>query len=608
MTNGVGRRTVLAGLVASAALPGVATGRTLAPSARAAAGARALYDKLFEDSLRSNPGQATGLGLDTGPRAALRGQLASSARDNRFGNATAIALAAADLDAIDARALTADERVYLETMRWHAARRLEIVRTPYGGFTGYPVPYVLSHLTGSYQGTPDFLDTQHPVANAADAQAYLSRLSAFAANIDHDVARARQDAALGVVPPAFVIDKAIAQTRSLMTQQAGGRGLAATLARKAAAARLRGNWGDLANMVVDREVLPALDRQLVALTDLRAQAGTEAGVSRLPGGAAFYATCLRYHTSTSLTPDQAHQVGLTEVRDYERRIDPLLRAAGLTGGGVGARLTALGQRPDQLFANTDVGRAEILKFLNVRNDAIRPLLPKYFRDVPAATMEIRRVPPAIEAGAPRGYAQRGTLDGSRPGAFYINLRDTGIWPRWQLPTFVYHEGLPGHVLQGAYDLASTSIPLLHRTMGIAAFGEGWGLYSEQLADEMGVYADEPLGRIGYLQAALYRAVRVVVDTGMHARGWSRERATRYMIDTTGLAPGAAENEIDRYIVWPGQATSYKLGHTAIVRAREAARKQLGAKFDLANFHRVVLRHGNQPLDLLARGVAAWDGT
>ncbi len=214
-------------------------------------------------------------------------------------------------------------------------------------------------------------------------------------------------------------------------------------------------------------------------------------------------------------------------------------------------------------------------------------------------------PFAFEAGAPRGYAQRGSLDGSRPGAFYINLRDTHIWPRFSLPTLVYHEGIPGHVFQGAVLLEAGNLPLLHRSLGIAAYGEGWGLYAEQLADELGVYADEPLGRIGYLQAALYRAVRVVVDTGMHALGWSRARALQYMIDITGLAPGAAENEIDRYIVWPGQATSYKLGHSEIVRAREAARTAMGANFDIRGFHDVVLRLGSQPLELLGRNVAAW---
>ena len=602
---GFERRTVLGGLLATAALP--AQGLAQA-KAGASAQARALYDRLFEATLVTNPGQATSLGLDTGKRAALRGRLSSSARANRFGTATMLAVVGPELKRIDATALSEEERTFLEVMRWHSDRRAQIVKTPYGGFTGYPIPYTLTHLTGSYQGTPDFLDTQHPIATTADAEAYLSRLTQFAANIGHDATRARAEAAMGVVPPAFVIDKALTQTRALRAQQVAGKGMAASLTKKTAAAKLTGDWGARAAKIVDGPIAAALDGQIAVLTELRAKAGNEAGVSRLPGGAAFYAMCLGQHTSTSLTPDAAHKIGLEEVAAYEARIDPLLRAAGLNEGGVGARLTALGKRPDQLFPNTDAGRAEMLVYCNAKNDAVRPLLSQFFHDVPPARLEIRRVPPAIEAGAPRGYAQSGTLDGSRPGAFYINLRDTHIWPRFSLPTFVYHEGLPGHVLEGAFQLASKTIPLLHRTMGIAAYGEGWGLYAEQLADEMGLYEGEPLGRIGYLQAALYRAVRVVVDTGMHAKGWSRERATRYMIDVTGLAPGAAENEIDRYIVWPGQATSYKLGHTAILRAREAARVRLGTRFDLKGFHRVVLGRGDQPLDVLARNVAAWNGS
>jgi uncharacterized protein (DUF885 family) len=601
----IGRRGVVAGMLASAALPSVSLAQV---ASTASAKARALYDRLFDAVLTANPAQATSLGLDTGTRAALRGQLASTARANRFGSATLIANAGPELRAIDATALTEEERTWLETMRWHATRRAEIVKTPYGGFTGYPIPYTLTHLTGSYQGTPDFLDSQHPVSTSADAEAYLSRLNDFAANIGHDVDRARADMAMGVIPPAFVLDKAIGQTRGLGEQQRAGKGMAAVLARKAAAAKLDGDWGARAAKIVDGPIAAALARQLALLTEMRGKAGTEAGVSRLPGGPAFYAMCLRQHTTTSLTPDAAHKIGLAEVRDYQARLEPLLRAAGLTTGTVGARLTALGKRPDQLYPNTDAGRDAILAYANAKTAEIRPLLPRWFDDLPASQVEIRRVPVAIEAGAPRGYAQSGTLDGSRPGAFYINLRDTHIWPRFSLPTLIYHEGLPGHVMEGAAQLASKTIPMLHRTMGIAAYGEGWGLYAEQLADEMGVYADEPLGRIGYLQAALYRAVRVVVDTGMHAKGWSRDRARQYMIDITGLAPGAAENEIDRYIVWPGQATSYKLGHTAIVRAREAAKARLGAKFDIRGFHRVVLGRGDQPLDLLARNVAAWDGS
>jgi uncharacterized protein (DUF885 family) len=617
------RRQTIAMLLATSALGGcAASGATSAAprqptmsgtdleaihADRAADNARSLYERLFERLLAGNPGSATSLGLDTGGRAALRGQLSSSAADQRFGFATDLVAAQRDMAAIDSELLRDSDRTYFDAMRWFAARAAEIVRTPYGGFDGYPIPYTLTQLTGSYQEVPDFLDSTHPVANSADAEAYLSRMNAFAVNVGHEADRSRAEAGMGVIPPNFIIAKTLTLSRAALADAVAGAssGMAATLARKAGTANISGDWQARAGAIASGPIAAALTRQVAHLEALQPRGGAEAGVSRLPGGMEFYATCLRQHTSTALTPDEAHARGLEEVRDYEGRLEPLLRAQGLTTGTVGARLTALGERPDQLWPNTDEGRAEMLAFCNRTNDAVRPLLARFFNNPPAARLEIRRVPPAIEVGAPRGYAQRGSLDGTRPGAFYINLRDTRVWPRFAVPTFVYHEGIPGHVYQGAVVLASQTIPLLHRSMGIAAYGEGWALYAEQLADEMGLYESEPLGRIGYLQAALYRAVRVVVDTGMHARGWSRERALRYMIDTSGLAPGAAENEIDRYIVWPGQATSYKLGHSEIVRARTAAQAAMGARFDLKGFHDVVLNDGNVPLEILSRNVAAW---
>ena len=598
--------SVLGGCAATGAEQG-ASAAPATPDSAAAQQARALYDRLFETMLRRNPGSATSLGLDTGDRASLRAELASAAPDARFAFASDLAGARRDIAAIDRAALSASEQTYLDTLNWFATRAAEIVRTPYGGFDSYPIPYTITQLTGSYQDVPDFLSSTHPVTTADDAEAYLSRMAAMARNVEQEVERARDEAGMGVIPQSFIIAKTLTQTRAALADAVRGAdsGMAQTLERKALAAGVHGEWNARAGHYAAGVIADALRLQVRLLEDLAPRAGTEAGVSRLPQGREFYQTCLNYHTSTALTAEQAHQRGLEEVRDYESRLDPLLRAQGLSTGSVGARLTALGERPDQLWPNTDEGRADMLAFCNRTNDAVRPLLARWFNNPPAAPLDIRRVPPAIEVGAPRGYAQRGSLDGSRPGAFYINLRDTRVWPRFAIPTFVYHEGIPGHVYQGAVVLASRTIPLLHRTMGTAAYGEGWALYAEQVADEMGLYESEPLGRIGYLQAALYRAVRVVVDTGMHALGWSRDRALATMIETTGLAPSAAENEIDRYIVWPGQATSYKLGHSEIVRAREAARAAMGARFDIKGFHDVVLNDGSVPLEVLARNVAAW---
>lgn len=612
MTAQFDRRQFVALLAASSALAGCATtgsdtAAATAPATGEAARASALYERLFNAFLAANPETATSLGLDTGTRAGLRARLGSSAPAARFGFASDLAAAKPEIDGIDLAALPAQARTSHEVLAWFAGRAAEIVRAPYGGFDSYPIPYTLTQLTGTYQSVPDFLDSTHPLATGADAEAYLSRMTDMATNIGHEVDRSRAEAAQGVIPPAFVIAKTLSQTRAAREDAARGTasGMAASIERRARAAGVAGDWSARAGQIAAGPITAAFDRQIAHLESLAPRATDEAGVSRLPGGMDFYATCLRQHTSTALTPAEAHARGLAEVADYEARLEPLLRAQGLSTGSVGARLTALGERPDQLFSNDDAGRAALLAYSNALNDAMRPLMPRIFNRPPPTPVEIRRVPPAIEVGAPRGYAQRGSLDGSRPGAFYINLRDTRIWPRFSLPTLVYHEGIPGHVFQGAVLLEAGEIPLLMRSLGVAAYGEGWALYAEQLADELGVYADEPLGRIGYLQAALYRAVRVVVDTGMHALGWSKARALAYMIETSGLAPSAAENEIDRYIVWPGQATSYKIGHSEIVRARTAAQARMGARFDLKGFHDVVLRQGPQPLELLARNIEAW---
>ena len=403
----------------------------------------------------------------------------------------------------------------------------------------------------------------------------------------------------------IILDKALAQTRTLRGEPAGASGLVQSLVRRTREKGIAGDWATAAAAVVEGRLYPALDRQVAVLTELRRGAGTAAGVNRLPDGEAFYANALRFHTSTSLTPEQAHQIGLTQVAELGAEADPLLRAEGLTQGSVGARLTALGEQERFLYPNTDAGRQQLLADLNRQMEAVKARTPEVFATVPRSPMEVKRVPPAIELGAPRGYAQGPSLDGSRPGAYYINLQDTRIWPRWALPTLTYHESVPGHLWQGSLVIENESIPLLQRNIGIPAYGEGWGLYAEQLADEIGMYRGFPAGRIGMLQSFLYRAARIVVDTGLHAKGWSRDQAIRYFAENVGLNPIAAESEIDRYIVWPGQAASYKLGHNEFVRLREQARARLGGRFDLKSFHDAVLLNGDMPLEVLGTVVAEW---
>ena len=348
----------------------------------------------------------------------------------------------------------------------------------------------------------------------------------------------------------------------------------------------------------------ALDRQIAAVTALRATAKPDAGVWKLPDGEAYYAGALAFQTTTTLTPEQVHKLGLVQVAELSAQIDKLLRAQGLSKGRVGARLTALGERPDQLWPNTDAGRADLLVSLNAQVAVIRKQLPRVFATLPAAPVEIVRVPPDIEDGAPNGYARGASLDGKRPGRFYINLKDTAEWPKFTLPTLTYHEALPGHNWQGAIARESKDIPALRRNGGnFAAYGEGWALYAEGLADELGVYNNDPLGKIGYLQSLMFRAARMVADTGMHYKRWTRARATQYFVETLGYAPGRAGREIDRYCVWPGQACAYKVGHTEWERLRKAVKKKQGKAFDIKAFHE-VLRMGSMPLTVLAQVVMA----
>ncbi|HZF96223.1 MAG TPA: DUF885 family protein [Allosphingosinicella sp.] len=569
--------------------------------------ARAIYDDIFERMLQAAPELATGLGLDTGARAPLKHRLSDASRAGRFGSYKPMIDALPRLRAINRAAMDTRERAWLDTAIWVAERIQSFQGFEYGSIGGYnyPVPYVLSQLTGSYQDVPDFLESQHKIETAEDAEAYLSRLRDFGRNIDFEVDHARADAGRGVVPPAYVIDKALAQTRSLHVANARDSSLVSSLVRRTREKNIPGNWEVMATALVEGRVFPALDRQIALLTELRRGAGIVPGVGRLPGGESFYANALRFHTSTSLTPDQAHAIGVRQVAELSAEADPLLRAEGLTSGTVGARLTQLGQVERFLYPNTDAGRQQLMGDLNRQMAAIRARMPEFFNTIPRSPMEVKRVPEAIQLGAPRGYAEGPSLDGSRAGAYYINLVDTRTWPRWALPTLTYHESIPGHLWQGSLVIENQSIPLLHRNIGIPAYGEGWGLYSEQLADEIGMYQDFPQGRIGMLQSFLYRAARIVVDTGMHAKGWSRAEAIRYFAENVGLNPIAAESEIDRYIVWPGQAASYKLGHNEFVRLREDARRRLGARFDIKGFHDAVLLNGDMPLEVLGTVVNDW---
>ncbi|MFD1952202.1 DUF885 domain-containing protein [Sphingomonas arantia] len=582
-------------VAATVALPRVAS---------AAVGSRdadlkAMLDRFFYARLQDSPEQATSLGLDTGARAALKSKLGDA---SRAGEARQFARARSELKALRTipRAALGDEaKLDYDVVAYSLDRVIAGERYDFGASAGRYAPYVLTQLTGAYRDVPDFLANQHQVKTAADADAYVARVAAFGGAIDAETERQRQDAAKGVFAPDYILDTTLKQLGAVRDKAAEASGPVMDLTTKLKAANLPGDRAQAVSRLMTEQVFPALDRQRALVADLRKRAVHDAGVWRLPDGAAYYAAAVSAATTTEITGDEIHRLGLAQVAEIGARIDGILKAQGMSQGSVGDRLVALNKRPDQLFPNTDPGREALLEQLRGVVTAMTKRLPEQFAVLPRAPVEVRRVPEAIQAGAPGGYYQSASLDGTRPAIYFINLRDTFDRPKFGLATLSYHEAVPGHHLQVMSALESEDIPLIRRRGFYSGYSEGWALYSEQLADEMGVYDGDPLGQVGYLQSLLFRATRLVVDSGMHAKQWSREKATDYLIATTGIARGRSQGEIDRYTVWPGQACSYKIGHTVWVKLRDEAKRKAGAKWDPKAFHR-ILTMGAMPLTVLEK--------
>lgn len=604
----IDRRRFLAG-TSSAALALAITSRSAgaqpASSTDDAARLKALLTRIFDEQMKEQPQFMTSLGLDHGAGAWAKSKLdgQSSAQMARVTQLRQRWLA--QLERIDRKRLSGMDANNYDTVRYQLDLSIDGAKRFKYGRPGFPLPYVLSQLTGVYQTVPDFLDTQHTIANKADAEAYLARLQEFAVAMNDEVARARADQSLGVVPPDFVIDKTLEQMQALRSTKTEATPLVASLARRTREKQIEGDWQSRALKIVSGPVWSALDGQINLMRQWRKGAKPHAGVWNLPDGADYYRFSAHYQTTTKLTPDEIHQLGLDLVAQLSADIDRLLKQQGLAQGSVGERMAALFKDPRFIYPNTEAGKTELLAYLNDHVKKIRARLPAYFGSLPRANLEIRRVPAAIEAGSPGGYYQDGTIDGSRPGAYYINLRDTAEVPRWTLPTLTYHEGIPGHHLQGALALEAADLPMLRRILWFTAYGEGWALYSEELADEMGLYEEDPWGKVGYLHDALFRAVRLVVDTGLHHKRWTREQTIAYYMQAMGDPRPVAATEVDRYCVMPGQACSYMIGKLKWLELRARAKQRLGARFDLRAFHDRGLLAGPMPLEVLETWMDAW---
>jgi len=590
----------IAGAAALLPLPARAAAQAAAPSASGDARLNALFEDIFQDRVKRFPDLATSLGLDKGANAHLKSEL--DVRPLAQARKEDLALIKRDIAAIkavppstlsDSSKLNRDVVVYqLET---------GIIPPERFNIDSVQRPYPIFQQGGAYFGLPDFLNTDHTIENAADAEAYLSRLALVGKALDNDSEDQRAQAARGFLAPAWSIDLTLGQMRKLRSPAPETNTMVESIVTRTRDKSIPGDWQARAAKIVADSIYPALDRQIALMERLKPTTRPGDGAQRLTNGDAIYAAALMQATTTNFTPDEVHRLGLAQVAEISGQLDTILKAAGFTTGTVGERLNALNTSAAQLYPNTDEGRTALIASLNEDNNAMMAKLPQAFATIPTQPLEIRRVPVEIQDGASNGYYNRASLDGSRPAIYFINLKDNGDWPKYSLPALTYHEGVPGHHLQISLAQESKDIPTLRKIGGFSAYSEGWALYAEQLSDELGGY--DGIERAGYLQSFLFRAARLVIDTGLHSKSWTREKAVDEMVAMTGFARPRVQREVERYCTQMGQACSYKVGHMAWTRARAEAQKALGAKFDIKQFHE-VLKEGAMPLSILQARIKA----
>ena len=596
------RRESLAALSATAAFPFLtrATPAFAAPASEAQA--KALLDSIGENLLRLSPTQATSLGIDTGPRTSYRYRLGDSSAAGQARIAATLKADLARADAIDTSKLPFATRTSVEVVKSAYRTALEGFAFPYGDVAvgGYRnTPYVVIQNVGAYIDTPQFLDTDHPIENRSDAEAYLARLAQYPGQLDGELGRMRSARLKGLVPADFLIDKALTQLQIALQNTKSGGTIVDSLVRRAKEKGIAGDWDARARKIAVGEVVPALQRQIDELKAERARATDIAGMWSRPLGGDYYRWALKASTTTTLSPDEVHKMGLEQLAELQGRMDPLLTSLGYTQGTVGERMQALAKDPRFKFSEGDKGREEIRAYIQERLAKIRTVLPRAFNTMVPGHLEVRRMSPEQEPGAPAAYGGAGSIDGKIPGKFWINLRTTDLHSKYSLPDLAAHEAIPGHVWQGEY---ANKLPLIRTLLAFNAYSEGWALYAEQLVDELGVYDGEPALRLGYLQSIAFRCCRLVVDTGIHAKRWTRQQGVDFFVQKNGSNPLEVASEVDRYCSWPGQACGYKVGHSTINRLRDKAKTELGPKYDLRAFDDAVVLGGNVPMDVLAMNV------
>ncbi|WP_370179480.1 DUF885 family protein [Alteriqipengyuania sp.] len=601
------RRQTLAGLTATTALTlgGCATGASSPRLREMTIAPDEWLDDVAYRLLEHEPERATGLGVDTGEYAHLRGKLEDQSIAGQRDYAVSLRWVVNQMEGLDESALTPDQQTGFQVVRSAFSTAVEGLELPYGDVavgSWRNAPYVVIQNVGTYLDMPRFMDSSHPVANEADAEAFVARIDAMPDALDGELERIQAARAMGVVPPDFLLDKAIPQMERTIADAENGEPFASSLAGKLSEAGLSATLAKDVEAKTKGAVTAALKRQLAGLQAQRAVAKSSAGMWAQPGGEEWYRWALKASTTTTLSPDEIHEQGLEELEALHARMDPILRDIGYDSGTIGERMQALSRDPRYQFSKGDPGRAEIMAFIQDRIDWAVAQMPRAFNQLVDPNVEVRRLPLSEEPGAPAAYGGAGSKDGTITARMWINLRTTDLHRKYDLPDLTFHESVPGHAWEGTF---SNRLPLIRSILAFNAFSEGWALYAEQLADELGAYDDFQVGRLGYLQAIAFRACRLVVDTGLHHKRWTREQGRQFFVERNGSKAEEVASEVDRYCSWPGQACGYKVGHSEVLRQRERAKRELGNRYDLKDFNTAVILGGNAPLDVLDKTVTRY---
>lgn len=476
------------------------------------------------------------------------------------------------------------------------------------GWMGHS-PFIVSQINGPAIDVPNLLQNNHPIKNEQNAKDYIARMAQFGDMIESVKSKVQADAEKGWIPPKVIINGALNFLNGFVAAEPEKHALVTNLQSKLDKLDIPAEQKEKmmfdAVSITKTTIYPAYKNLAMVMEDLLEKAPEESGIWAQPNGPEFYRYAVSELGDTELTPEEVHQIGLDEVERISAEMDAILKSEGYDQGSVGERMAALNDEERFIYEDSDEGRQKLLDDLNGMLAEITELMPTRFATIPPYDVEIRRIPVERQDGAPGGQYTPPPLDGSEPGIYWINLKDMKANPKFDLKTLTYHEANPGHHWQIALNMAQESLPLIRRIAPYNAYVEGWALYSELVAWEMGMYKDDPYGDLGRLKAELFRAVRLVVDTGLHHKKWTREQAIQYMAEKTGTAQSSVVSEIERYMVWPGQALGYKLGMLNIVEQREKAKEELGEAFDIKEFHDLVLLGGAVPMSVLNEKIDTW---